>query len=221
MDDVTFPRVSAVVLAGGQSRRMGRDKAFLDFDGAMLIERVIERVQSVCAETIIVANDLETYARFGLPVVRDVYPGKGSLGGIFSGLQAVSADYALVVACDLPFLNDALLRYLITLAPQVDVVIPRSHPPKGKARGATRYEQLAVKDSGLQATQAIYSRRCLEPMRARLIADDLRIINFFDEVRVLVVEPDEVARFDPQKLSFINLNRPGDLATALSLVKRD
>ena len=221
MDDVTFPRVAAVVLAGGQSRRMGRDKAFLDFDGAMLIERVIERVQSVCAETIIVANDLETYARFGLPVVRDVYPGKGSLGGIFSGLQAASAEFALAVACDLPFLNDALLRYLIALAPLADVVIPRSHAPTGKAKDATRYEQLAVKESGLQAMHAIYSKGCLEPMRARLLADDLRIINFFDEVRVRVVEPHEVARFDPQMLSFINLNRPGDLATALSLVNRD
>jgi len=221
MDEVTFPRVAAVVLAGGQSRRMGRDKAFLDFDGVMLIERVIERVQSVCAETIIVANNLETYARFGLPVVRDVYPGKGSLGGIFSGLQAASAEYALAVACDLPFLNDALLRYLIALAPLADVVIPRSHAPTGKAKDATRYERLAVKESGLQAMHAIYSKGCLEPMRARLLADDLRIINFFDEVRVRVVEPHEVARFDPQMLSFINLNRPGDLATALSLVNRD
>jgi molybdenum cofactor guanylyltransferase len=221
MDDVTSPRVSTLVLAGGQSRRMGRDKAFLDFAGVPLIERVIERVQSLCAETIIVANDAERFARFGLRVVRDIYPGKGSLGGIFSGLQALSAEYALVVACDLPFLNDALLRYLIALAPQADVVIPRSHKPTGKAKDATRYGQLAVKESGLQATQAIYSRRCLEPMRARLLADDLRIINFFDEVRVRVVEPGEVARFDPQLLSFINVNRPSDLAMALSLVNRD
>jgi molybdopterin-guanine dinucleotide biosynthesis protein A len=221
MDDVTFPRVTAVVLAGGQSRRMGRDKAFLDFDGITLIERVIERVQIVCAETIIVANDLEMYARFGLPVVRDVYPGKGSLGGIFSGLQAASEEYVLAVACDLPFLNDALLRYLIALAPLADVVIPRSHAPTGKAKDATRYEQLAVKESGLQAMHAIYSKGCLEPMRARLLANDLRIINFFDEVRVRVVEPHEVERFDPQMLSFINLNRPGDLASALSLVNRD
>ena len=221
MEDVTSPRVSGLVLAGGQSRRMGRDKAFLDFAGTPLIERVIERVQSVCAETIIVANNLESYSRFGLRVVRDVYPGKGSLGGIFSGLQEVSAEYALVVACDLPFINEALLRYLISLAPQADVIIPRSHAPTGKAKDATRYEHLAVKDSGLQATQAIYSRRCLEPMRVRLLADDLRIINFFDEVCVRVVEPDEVARFDPQMLSFCNLNSPGDLAMALSLVKEE
>jgi len=209
-----MPRVSALVLAGGQSRRMGRDKAFLDFDGAPLIARVLARVRQVCTEVIIVANDAEAYGRFGVRVIGDAYPGKGSLSGIFSGLQAARAEYALAVACDLPFLNVALLRYLISLAPQADVVIARAHAPTGKARSATRHDQLVVKESGLQATHAIYSKRCLEPMRARLLADDLRIINFFDEVRVRVVEPDEVARFDPQLLSFFNVNAPRDLKVA-------
>jgi molybdopterin-guanine dinucleotide biosynthesis protein A len=211
-------RVTGVILAGGKSRRMGRDKALLDFDGAPLIARVIARVQRVCAETIIVANDAEAYARLGVRVVSDVYPGKGSLGGIFSGLQAAREEYALAVACDMPFLNDALLRHLISLAPQADIVIPRAHAPSGKAKDATRYYQLAVKESGLQAMHAIYSKRCLEPMRARLLADDLRIINFFDEVRVRVVEPDQVARFDPQLLSFFNVNTPDDLLVAQSKI---
>ena len=217
-DSDILPRVSALVLAGGQSRRMGRDKALLDFDGAPLIARVIERVRQVCAEVIVVANDAYAYACFGARVVSDVYPGKGSLGGIFSGLQAAHEEYALAVACDLPFLNDALLRYMILLAPQADVVIPRAHAPTGKAQGATRYDQLAVKESGLQAMHAIYSKHCLEPMRARLLADDLRIINFFDQVRVHIVEPDQVARFDPQLLSFLNVNTPEDWKSALLLL---
>jgi molybdopterin-guanine dinucleotide biosynthesis protein A len=219
MNNLTLPRVTALVLAGGQSRRMGEDKAFLDFHGMTLIERVIARVQGVCAETIIVANDAERYSCFGLPVVRDVYPGKGSLGGIYSGLLAASGEHALAVACDLPFLNEALLRHLVELAPLADVVIPRSHAPRGKAINETRYERLAVKESGLQAMHAVYSKACLEPMRARLLADDLRIVNFFDEVRVHVVEPPEVERFDPRMLSFCNLNSPGDLALALALGK--
>jgi molybdopterin-guanine dinucleotide biosynthesis protein A len=218
MNHELLPRGSGIILAGGQSRRMGRDKAFLDFDGAPLIARVIERIQQVCPEAIVVANDVEAYARFGVPVVRDVYPGKGSLGGIFTGLQAAHAEYALAVACDLPFLNEGLLGYLISLAPQADVVIPRAHAPTGKAKDATRYDQLAVKESGLQATHAIYSRRCLGPMRARLLANDLRIVNFFDEVRVRVVEPDEIAQFDPQMLSFLNVNTPEDWSFALSLL---
>jgi molybdopterin-guanine dinucleotide biosynthesis protein A len=225
-DDGTLTRVSGIILAGGQSRRMGRDKALLDFDGVPLIARVLERVQRVCSKVIVVANDVDTYARIlsevegGVPVIRDVYPGKGSLGGIFSGLQAVRDDCVLAVACDLPFLNDALLRYLISLAAQADVIIPRAHAPIGRAQNATRYDQLAVKESGLQATHAIYSKRCLEPMRARLLANDLRIINFFDEVRVRVVEPDEVARFDPQMLSFLNVNTPEDFLRASRLVNQ-
>jgi molybdopterin-guanine dinucleotide biosynthesis protein A len=203
-------RVTGVILAGGKSRRMGRDKALLDFDGAPLIARVIARVQSVCAETMIVANDVDAYARFDLPVVRDVYPGKGSLGGIFSGLHAARAEYALAVACDLPFLNDALLRYLISLAPQADIVIPRAHAPTDARRGEVTLP--------LQPMHAIYSKHCLEPMRARLLANDLRIVNFFDEVRVRVVEPDEIARFDPQLLSFLNVNTPEDWSFALSLL---
>jgi molybdopterin-guanine dinucleotide biosynthesis protein A len=213
-----LPRVSALVLAGGQSRRMGRDKALLDFNGAPLITRVIARVRQVCAEVIIVANDASTYTQFGLSVIGDIYPGKGSLGGIFSGLQAVHAEYALAVACDMPFLSEVLLRYLISLAPQADVVIPRAHAPIGKARRATRYDQLAVKESGLQATHAIYSKRCLQPMRAHLRVDDLRTINFFDEVRVRVVEPDEIAPFDPQFLSLFNVNTPDDLLIAQSKI---
>jgi len=132
MTDETLPRVSAVILAGGQSRRMGRDKAFIEFEGAPLIARVIERVKPVCSEVIIVANDVDAYAHFGVRVVGDAYPGKGSLGGTFSGLQVAREDYALAVACDMPFLNAALLRYLISLAPQFDVVIPRAQDPSGK-----------------------------------------------------------------------------------------
>ncbi len=211
-------RVSGVILAGGKSRRMGRDKALLDFAGQPLIARVLARVQTVCSEVIIVANEHAAYAHLGARLVSDVYPGKGSLGGIFSGVLAARAPYALVVACDLPFLNVALLRYLISLAPEADVVIPRAHAPRGTARSATRYEQLDVKASGLQATHAIYSKRCLEPMRARLLANDLRIINFFDEVRVRVVEPDEVARYDPTGLTFLNVNTPEDWQTALLLM---
>ncbi|MCX7839348.1 MAG: molybdenum cofactor guanylyltransferase [Anaerolineae bacterium] len=220
MSNLVIRPVSGIVLAGGKSRRMGHDKAFLDLDGMPLVARVIERVRAVCDEVIIVANDTDAYARFGLRVVSDVYPGKGSLGGIYSGLLAAREEHALVVACDLPFLNAALLRYLISLAPQADVVIPRAHAPRGSARYATRYEDLDVKESGLQATHALYSKRCLEPMRARLLANDLRIINFFDEVRVRVVEPDEVARFDSEGWSFFNVNTPEDWRVAQAHIKR-
>jgi molybdopterin-guanine dinucleotide biosynthesis protein A len=225
-----LPRTSAVVLAGGASQRMGRDKALVEFDGEPLLARVIERVRTLSEDIIIVANDAEAFARFGVPVIPDVYPGKGSLGGIFSGLRAAREPYALAVACDMPFLNLPLLHYLISLAPPFDVVIPRAQDPSGKVPRSTRgdkpegskksrpIDSPIAKESNLHPMHAVYSKRCLQAMERRLLADDLRLISFHPDVRVRIVEPSEVEQFDPQRLSFFNANTPEDLATASRLV---
>jgi molybdopterin-guanine dinucleotide biosynthesis protein A len=229
MNDDSLPRVSAVILAGGESRRMGHDKAFIDFGGAPLIERVIERAQPLCAEMIIVTNDTDAYARFGYRIVTDVYPGKGSLGGIFSGLQAAREHYALVVACDMPFLNTGLLNHLISLAPQFDAVIPRGQDPSGRvsrsSRGdrpesgkrSRRADRPIAKETNLHPMHAVYSKNCLPAIQERLLHNDLRAIGFLDLVRVRVIEPDEVDRFDPQHLSFFNANTPEDLESGRAL----
>jgi molybdenum cofactor guanylyltransferase len=223
------PRVSGIILAGGQSRRMGRDKAFIDLEGKPIIARVIEIIQRVCSETIIVANDAATYARFNLPVVGDVYPGKGSLGGIYSGLQAAKENYALAVACDMPYLNKDLLRYMITLASQFDVIIPHASSPSGKTpRGAAansrdktspQPNQSLAKERDLHPMHAIYGKQCLAPMEEKLRADDLRLIGFHDVVRVRTVESAEVDRFDPEHWSFFNVNTPQDLELASSIMR--
>ncbi|MBI5301943.1 MAG: molybdenum cofactor guanylyltransferase [Chloroflexi bacterium] len=211
-------RVTALILAGGKSRRMGRDKAFIEFEGKPLIARVIERVQPVCAETLIIANDADLYAPFGLRVVGDVYPDKGSLGGIYSGLLSAREEYALAVACDMPFLNEGLLRYLISLAPHADVIVPHAvDPSSNPAHTGKRANKTLAKSRDWHPMHAVYSKRCLDAMRAHLLADDLRLISFFDDVRVRVVESDQVDRFDPQHLSFFNANTPEDFQIALSL----
>lgn len=212
------PNVSAIILAGGQSRRMGRDKAFLELDGKPLIAHVIERVTRVCTDAMIIANDAPAYARFGLPVIGDVYPGKGSLGGIYSGLQAAHTPYVLAVACDMPFLNDALLRHLISLAPQADVIVPRARDLSSKVPHRTQRAKLLAKEIDLHPLHAVYSKNCLESIRTQLLADDLRIIGFYDMVRVRVVEPEEIDQFDPQHLSFFNANTPDDFGFAKSLL---
>lgn len=225
------PRVSALILAGGRSHRMGQDKAFIPFDGKPLVARVLARVQPICAETIIVANDADRYAQFGTRIVGDVYPGKGSLGGIYSGLAAAQEPYALAVACDMPFLNHDLLRYMMSLAPQYQVVIPRAKDPSGKSprrwpprdsREGPPIEHpdwIPAKRIDLHPTHAIYSRDCLPVMQARLQRDDLRIISILDDLRVRIVEADEVDRFDPQHLSFFNMNTPQDLEFARRLAQ--
>jgi molybdopterin-guanine dinucleotide biosynthesis protein A len=126
----------------------------------------------------------------------DVYPGKAALGGIFTAIHAARHPHVLVVACDMPFLNSKLLRYLADMAPVADVVIPLVSPPQPETLHAT------------------YSKACLPVIEPRLQANRLRIIGFFDDVSVHYIERQDVARFDPQFESFINLNTPDDLEKA-------
>jgi molybdenum cofactor guanylyltransferase len=194
--------VSGVILAGGQSRRLGRDKAVEPVGGQPLIRRVIERVSRVSSEIVVVVADQARGQ--GLPlaedhrVALDIYPGKGSLGGIFSGLSAVQEEWGLVVACDMPFLNLELLRYMMSLRAGVAAVVP-------------------VLEGRPEPTHALYSRACLPHIEERLKADDLKISRFFDEVRVKYVPEEDIARFDPDYLSFFNINSQPDLDKALAL----
>jgi len=191
--------ISVAILAGGQSRRMGRNKAFLPVGGHPVIERVVQCVASLSDDVTIITNSPDQYRHLKRPMVRDVYPGKGALGGIYTAVHAARYAHCLVVACDMPFLNPDLLRYLMDLAPGFDVVIPR------------------VQEFP-ETMHAVYGKGCLPPIERRLLADQLKIIGFFDEVRVRYVERDEVARFDPTFRSFLNMNTPADWERVQRLV---
>jgi molybdenum cofactor guanylyltransferase len=195
--------VSGVILAGGRSRRLGRDKAVEPIGGQPLIGRVIQRVRQVAQDIVVVVADQERGRALplgdGVRIAVDIYPDKGSLGGIFSGLSAAPQPWALVVACDMPFLNLGLLGRLVSLRDGVDAVVP-------------------VLEGRPEPTHALYSRACLPHIEARLQADDLKISGFFDEVRVRYVPEEDIARFDPDFLSFFNVNSPPDLERALALV---
>lgn len=187
--------ISSIVLAGGRSSRLGRDKAFIEVHGQSLIQRIVDRLRQLSEEIIIVTNEVEKYEQFEAVVVDDVYPGKGSLGGIFSGLRRASNSHSIVVACDMPFLNLPLLQHMQKLAAPYDVVIPR-------------VGELT------EALHAIYSQRCLPHMERQLQEGDLRIIRFFPRVRVRYVEREEIEAYDPEQLSFFNINSKVDLARA-------
>ena len=120
------PRVSAIIQAGGQSRRMGRDKALIDYQGQPIIAHVIETLRVLSNDIVVVSNRSDLYGSFGARVVADYDPPCGPLGGIAVGLQAVQHPLAVVVACDMPFLNVSLLRWLIDLADGYDAVVPQS-----------------------------------------------------------------------------------------------
>ena len=117
--------LTGIVLAGGASRRMGRDKAFLDLGGRPLIARVIERLASVCAEVLVVAGDVEPYGELGVRLVEDRFRGVGVLGGLHAGLEAAAHELTLAVGCDMPFLRPDLLRAFARWADGFDVAILR------------------------------------------------------------------------------------------------
>ena len=191
-----------MVLAGGMSRRLGRNKALEPIGGEPLIRRVVARMGLVARATIVVANNDERVDELNLPsyVVSavDAYPDKGSLGGILTGLDAVSTQWAAFCACDMPFLNAELYRTLLALREGYDAVVP-------------------VIDGRPEPVHAVYSRDCIESIRARIVADDLKISSFFEHVRVRLVPEDCIRKVDPDLLSFFNINTQDDLDAAIAI----
>ncbi len=188
--------VTGVILAGGKSTRMGQNKALMSIAGQRLVDRVVGVMQTVFAELLMVTNSPEVYADLGLPMAGDVYPKKGSLGGIYSAIYHAPTPYCFVVACDMPFLNAAVMRYMIAQIDTHDVVIPD-----------------VLGD--MQPLHAIYGKRCAPPILHRLEAHRLKIIGFLPEVRVRTVTAEELRRFDPELLAFQNLNTPEEFQAAV------
>ena len=206
MNSVDKSAITAVILAGGQSRRLGRDKAVEPFDGEPLIRRVIRRASEAASAQQVVVVVAEPQRAAALPLDEehltaiDVFPDCGSLGGIYTGLDASTTEWSLVTACDMPFLSAPLLAHMAGLRDDVDAVVP-------------------VVDGRPEPTHALYNRRCLPAIEARLRAGQLKISGFFDDVAVRYVTENEIRDFDPDLLSFFNINRPEDLAQAMELAR--
>lgn len=203
--------LTAAVLAGGLSRRMGTDKALLPLrpGDPPLAHVVIDRARQVTDEVFVVASDRPAYAAFGVPVVPDRHPGTGTLGGIATALAHLAAShdhdhtYCLVLACDLPFLNVALLRWMAAQPHDYDVLVPRLPGESRQGRGFV-----------YQTLHAIYGPRCQGPIERQLTAGQRQVIGFFPEVTVRAVELADVQALDPDLLSFFNANTPEAVAEA-------
>ncbi len=224
--DVVTPseEVSAVILAGGRSARMGQDKAWLDIQGQPMAEHIARRILPLAAELIFVAQDAEPFRRLAsaLPVparvTADRFPGAGPLAGIHAGLSEARLDLVLVLAVDMPFVRVPLLRYMISLAAGYDAVVPAlphvAPPQRGTAAGAHRTEEHEAASTtpserlALEPLHALYRLRCLPAVTARLEAGDRRAISFLPDVRARLVLPHEIAPFDPDFSSFRNVNTP-------------
>jgi len=191
--------ISGIILAGGKSIRLGHDKILEKVGNASLLEQVISRLDSLTRDIIIVTAEERTFLPLaGHPKIRitsDIIPGQGSLGGIYTGLVRSDTFYNLVVAADMPFLNEPLLKYMIEVADGFDFVLPRVR---------SYYEPL----------HAIYSRNCIAPIEAIFQRGRKVIIDLFDHVKVRFIEAEEIERFDPEHLSFFNVNTKEDLERA-------
>ncbi|MEM7127764.1 MAG: molybdenum cofactor guanylyltransferase [Chloroflexota bacterium] len=221
-----------VINAGGESQRMGQSKALLPVppDGRPLIAYIAQRLQSLSPQGIVVvANDPEIVARARLPGVVDFipdrYPGLGPLGGIATALHACKG-WAILVACDMPFVNPALFEMLSMIA-IAGSTIDKSEKSSGESSG-NREERCADEewdavvpyvDGYAQTLHALYHRRCLPAIETRLAAKELKVTSFFRGVRVRQVTEAEIASIDPTFRSFINTNTPDDWEQALAMIK--
>src|SRR6267142_4250616 len=192
-------KVTGVIQAGGRSTRMGgRPKALIELGGRPIIARVLAALAPAVDDLLVVTNTPDLYAFLELPMVPDVYPDHGSLGGIYSGLKAAPGEAALTVACDMPFLHPDVVNLVASRAGEGDVVIPRVGPQ-------------------LETMHAAYGKACLPWIAARLVAGQLKIVEFFTSVRVVEIAEADVARFRDPRVAFMNVNTPDELERARAL----
>jgi molybdopterin-guanine dinucleotide biosynthesis protein A len=193
-------QISGAVLAGGQSRRMGSDKAGLLIQGEPLLRRTIRLLRAVTPDVAIIGPPDRAALAPDVPIYPDRWPQQGPLGGIATALQALAGEAVLVVGCDMPFLNLDVLRYLIGVAPGYDAVMVRA-------------------DGEMHPLYAVYHRRCLPVIDAQLLAGNRQVQQFLARLAVRFVEGAELDRLDPQHLSTFNANTPEEWEKALQMLQ--
>lgn len=195
---------SCIILAGGKSLRLGHDKFLEVIGNKNLLEKIVSCVSSLTSDIIIVTAKGQAKPQFidysKLKIVADIYPNKGPLGGIYTGLATSTSFYNLVVASDMPFLNQALLRYMIQASANFDLVVPRV-------------------GNLVEPLHAVYTKSCLAPMEHMIKQGKLRVDQLFGLVSIRYVEAEEIERFDPEHLSFFNINTEADLEIARKLAR--
>ena len=190
--------LSLVIQAGGESRRMGADKALLPFLGQPLILRPLNRLAGLPDEVLVTSNHPESYRILGLTPIPDRLPGYGALGGLYTALSAARYPYVAVVACDMPFASPEIFSIELVLLQETgaDAIIPRS-------------------GAGTEPFHAIYRREsCLPYIQTALETGKRRVDAWFSQVNIRYLEPEEMLPYDPDQLAFLNINTPEELRKA-------
>jgi len=188
--------MTGVILAGGESTRMGKNKAFIEINGKRIIDRTVSLFREVFDDVLLVTNTPLDYIELKVRIVTDLVSGKGSLGGIYTGLFFSSSSKAFFVGCDMPFLDRRVIQYFLGLAQTADIVVQRT------------------KDYW-QPLHAIYPRTLLKPIERLLQQGELKIIKTYQGMRVREVTGEELKRFDPDLHTLSNFNTPEELKKLL------
>jgi molybdopterin-guanine dinucleotide biosynthesis protein A len=192
--------MTGAVLVGGRSRRLGRDKALLLLLGRPLAQWVLEAVSPLVAECWLVTNQPLEHLALGFPLLIDVIPGRGALGGLLSVMLVARGEYVLLSACDTPFLQPTLLETMVK-----------------QARRGSQDAVICHSSRGLEPLPGVFSCRLLPRLQAQVFGEDLRLRTLLNSCRTKVLPPEEVSRYDAQELSFFNINTSEDANKAATL----
>jgi molybdopterin-guanine dinucleotide biosynthesis protein A len=189
--------VTGILLAGGKSRRMGEDKRFLLVGERSLFDRSLDVLRSLFQNVLVVIAQDSPPLKTDVPVLQDLVPDCGGMGGLYTGLRQAKTEHVFVVACDMPFLNPAVIRYIVGLRADTDIV-------------------MAHLENGLQPTHALYSRRCLPVVEEMVRSHRVKVQDIVSHpaLRVRLITKAELIKIDPEGRSFLNVNTQSDLDSA-------
>tara|TARA_B100000686_G_scaffold278433_1_gene298408 strand:+ start:207 stop:842 length:636 start_codon:yes stop_codon:yes gene_type:complete len=194
-------RVTGIILAGGKSSRLGRDKAWEDVGGQRIIDRVIGALQSSCDEVLIIGDRPERQNELSLPKCiqyrSDELKGRGSIGGLYTGLKSSDTLWSLVVACDMPFISRELIQFMLSIISKnrCDAIVP-------------------VINGRYQPTHALYNSTCIPFIEKNISSGNFRMDSYFDEIYLEEISEDVINSIKGAELSFFNVNTEDDLFTA-------
>ncbi len=183
-------KVTGIILAGGKSARMGKDKSLLLYDNKPLIKRIVEELQPVVDDLVIVSNKVK-YDFLGVSEISDIFPNMGPLGGIHAGMAASKNEYYFVTACDIPFFSGSLAEFLLKQKDGFDVVVPRM-------------------SNYLQPLYSVYKRTCFPYIEECLRQNIKKIIAFYPKVKINYIDYDQIRKIIEPETVFLNVNTPKD-----------
>jgi len=191
-----FPGCSAAILAGGSSSRMGTNKALLEVGGRSMLCRTANLLRPLVDDLFIVADDDAPYAGLGLPIIPDVHPGRGAIGGIHAALRHAAHPLVLCVACDMPHIGPGVIELLLSTArPDDDALVPRI-------------------GGWAEPLLAVYGRNAGAGFERAIVAGRLKVMAALEGLRVRFIDEPELRAADANLRSFVNVNTPGELAAA-------